>query len=310
MIQNLFSTLFQVIVPLSLPVLAGALLSRFKQLEIKPLLTLVLYYLTPVLIFNTLMKAEVSHQDIYSTLAFSLLSLLLLWAIANGFGKLFKLPASDIAGLTLISAFTNSVNYGIPLILLAFGQIGLDKASVYIVLQMIIVNTVGIYFAARSHFNMKNAIKSVFSLPAIYAALLALLFRILHISLPSGIDSGVTMIAEAYSPVVLAILGAQMMNVQTEKLDRTIKITQTTFWTGMGIRFIIAPLIALFCLDLLNIEGISHSVLLVLACMPVAVNAGILAQKFNASPKIVTKCILWTTLLSFFVLPFIIVLVK
>ena len=52
MIQNLFSTLFQVIVPLSLPVLAGALLSRFKQLEIKPLLTLVLYYLTPVLIFQ------------------------------------------------------------------------------------------------------------------------------------------------------------------------------------------------------------------------------------------------------------------
>lgn len=307
MIQNLFSTLFQVIVPLSLPVLAGALLSRFKQLEIKPLLTLVLYYLTPVLIFNTLMKAEVSHQDIYSTLAYSLLSLLLLWAIANGFGKLFKLPPSDIAGLTLISAFTNSVNYGIPLILLAFGQIGLDKASVYIVLQMIIVNTVGIYFAARSHFNMKNAIKSVFSLPAIYAALLALLFRILHLSLPSGIESGVTMIAEAYSPVVLAILGAQMMNVQNEKLDRT---TQTTFWTGMGIRLIVAPLIALFCLNLLNIDGISHSVLLVLACMPVAVNAGILAQKFNASPKIVTKCILWTTLLSFFVLPFIIVLVK
>ena len=132
MIQNLFSTLFQVIVPLSLPVLAGALLSRFKQLEIKPLLTLVLYYLTPVLIFNTLIEAEVSHQDIYLTLAYSLLSLLLLWAIANGFGKLFKLPSSDIAGLTLISAFTNSVNYGIPLILLAFGQIGLDKASVYI----------------------------------------------------------------------------------------------------------------------------------------------------------------------------------
>ena len=71
MIHNLFSTLFQVIVPLSLPVLAGALLSRFKQLEIKPLLTLVLYYLTPVLIFHTLMKAEVSHQDIYLTLAYS-----------------------------------------------------------------------------------------------------------------------------------------------------------------------------------------------------------------------------------------------
>ena len=41
MIQSLFSTLFQVIVPLALPVVAGALLSKYKQLEIKPLLTLV-----------------------------------------------------------------------------------------------------------------------------------------------------------------------------------------------------------------------------------------------------------------------------
>ncbi|MCQ6274958.1 AEC family transporter [Bacillus sp. V3B] len=307
MIQNLFSTLFQVIVPLSIPVMVGALLSHYKQLEIKPLLTLVLYYLSPALIFDTLMTAQVSQQDIYLTFTFSLVNLLLLWAIANGVGKLFKLPSTDIAGLTLISAFTNSVNYGIPLVLLAFGQLGLDKASVYVVLQMVIVNTVGIYFAARSHFTIKNAVKSVFSLPAIYAALLALLFRSLHLSLPIGIASGVSMIAEAYSPVVLAILGVQMMNVKTEKLDRT---TQTTFWTGMGIRLLVSPIIALISLYLLNIEGILHSVLLVLACMPVAVNAGILAEKFNAAPKIVTKCILWTTLLSFIVLPFLIVLVK
>ena len=126
-------------------------------------------------------------------------------------------------------------------------------------------------------------IKSVFSLPAIYAALLALLFRILHLSLPNGIESGVSMIAEAYSPVVLAILGVQMMNVKTEKLDRT---TQTTFWTGMGIRLIVAPLIALFCLNLLNIDGILHSVLLVLACMPVAVNAGILHKNLTLLLKL------------------------
>ena len=79
MIQKSFSTLFQVIVPLALPVVAGALLSKYKQLEIKPLLTLVLYYLTPALIFHTLMNAEVSSQDVYKTFAFSISSLILLW---------------------------------------------------------------------------------------------------------------------------------------------------------------------------------------------------------------------------------------
>nr|WP_295975253.1 AEC family transporter [uncultured Bacillus sp.] len=307
MIQDLFSTLFQVIVPLSLPVIAGALLSRFKQLDITPLLTFVLYYLTPVLIFETLVQANVTYQDVFSIMIYSLLNLLLLWGLANALGKFLKLPANDTAALTLISAFTNSVNYGIPLILLAFGRQGLDKASVYIVLQMVIVNTIGIYFAARSHFNMRNAVKSVFSLPAIYAALLALMFRILHLSVPGGLSSGLSMIAEAYSPVVLAILGVQMMNVKTEKLARA---AQTTLWTGMAIRLFIAPVVALICLSLLNIDGTLRSVLFVLACMPTAVNAGILAQKFDASPQIVTKTILWTTLLSFFILPFLIVLVK
>lgn len=282
----------------------GALLFRYKQVEIAPFLTLVLYYLTPVLIFERLMKADVSYHDVYVTLAYSLLSLLFLWAVSNGFGKLFKLSSSDTAGLTLISAFTNSVNYGIPLILLAFGQAGLDKATVYIVLQMVIVNTIGIYFAARSHFRIKEAIKSVFSLPAIYASLLALLLRSFQIHLPEPIDTGVSMISAAYSPIVLAILGMQMMNVKTSSIKNKERVT---FWTGMGIRMIIAPIISLLCLFLLKIDGILHSVLFVLSCMPVAVNAGILAQKFHASPQIVTKTILWTTLLSFIFLPIIIV---
>lgn len=307
MIESLFSTLLGVIVPLTLPVVAGALLSRYKQLEIKPLLTLVLYYLTPALIFHTLMNAEVSSQDVYLTFGFSISNLLLLWAAANLIGKILKMKANDIAALTLVSAFTNSVNYGIPLTLLAFGQLGLDKASVYVVLQMVIVNTIGVYFAARSHFSIKGAIKSVFSLPAIYAAIAALLLRFMGTTLPEGISSGIAMIADSYSPVVLAILGIQMMTVKTDKLESN---AQTTFWIGMGMRLLVAPSIALATLSLLNIDGILHSVLFVLACMPVAVNAGILAQKFDASPKIVTKCILWTTLISFFLLPFIIVMVQ
>lgn len=307
MLAEIFSTLFDVIVPLSLPVIAGALLFRFGKLEIKPLLNFALYYITPFLIFDTLMEARLSREDVYLTLAYSLLTLFLLAFVANILGKLLKLPANDIAGLTLISSFTNAVNYGIPLTLLAFGQLGLEKASVYIVMQMVMMHTLGIFFAARSHFTIKNAFKSVFALPAIYAVLLAMVLRTFDFTLPGGLSTGVSMIAEAYPPIVLAVLGAQMANVKTESITRN---TRITFWSGMGMRLLIAPLIALLCLNLLDIKGIMFSTLLVLSCMPVAINAGILAEKFDASPKVLTKTILWTTLLSFFILPILIVLVK
>ena len=307
LIQTVIATLFQVMVPLSIPVIAGAILGRFARLDTKPLLTLTLYYLSPAIILDTLMTARVSHSDISHTLAFSLLNLVMLWAIATSLSKPLHFQANEKAALVLVSSFTNSVNYGLPLVLLAFGKLGLEKASVYVVIQMVIVNTIGVYFAARSQFSIKNAVRSVFTLPAIYAAILALGLRSLHLSLPGGVAKGVSMIADAYSPVVMAILGAQIASVKIARYEWK---SQPAFWTGMTVRLLISPAVAFVCISILQIKGILQSVLFVLACMPVAVNAGILAEKFNASPNIVSRCILWTTLVSFIILPFLIVVIK
>jgi predicted permease len=44
--------------------------------------------------------------------------------------------------------------------------------------------------------------------------------------------------------------------------------------------------------------------------MPVAVNAVVLAERFDAASGLVSKCIVWTTLASFLTLPALIVLVQ
>ncbi|WP_068501504.1 AEC family transporter [Paenibacillus kribbensis] len=306
MIQIVLSTLLSVIVPLSIPVISGFLLGKFMKLETKPLSTLYLYFLSPAMILDTLLKAQLSLHDVAQTAAFSILNLLLLWGIAQLAGKIFKLSTPETAGLTLISTLTNSANYGLPLILLAFGQLGLDKASVYVVIQMILVNTLGVYFAARSEFSIQSAVKSVFSLPAIYAAILALGLRLLDWHLPSGIQSGVSMIAAAYSPVVLAILGTQMAYVKIFKLEPSIKKAS---YAGLIIRLLLSPLSAYLAMLILGISDLLFSVLFILASMPVAVNAVILAEKFNASPKLVSTCILWSTIASFLILPILIMIV-
>jgi malate permease and related proteins len=307
MVQTVFSTLFQVIVPISIPVIVGGLLRHFKNLDTNPLLTLYLYFLSPAIILETLTTADLSFGDVYQTIAFALLNLVLLWAVANILGKVLKLPSPELAGLTLVSTFTNSVNYGLPLVLLAFGKLGLDKASVYIIAQMVIVHTLGVYFAARSQFSAKNAIKSVFKLPAIYAAILAAVLRTFDLHLPVGVGKGVSMVAAAYSPVVLTILGAQMVSVKRSELEREIR---NVFWAGLSVRLVLSPFVACLVLYILNVKGVLYSVLLILSSMPAAVNAVVLAEKFNASPKFVSQCILWTTLASFFVLPVLIVMVQ
>jgi malate permease and related proteins len=307
MLQLILHTIYQITVPLAIPVISGALLKYFKNLETKPLLTLYLYFLSPAIILDTLSTAQISVNDIYKTTLYCLLNLIILWLTASIIGKFFKLDQSDTAALTLVSTLTNSVNYGLPLVILAFGQIGLNTSSVYIVAQMILVNTMGIYFAARSQFSIRNSIKTIFSLPAIHAAMIAIILRIFNFEIPEVLHSGISMVALAYSPIVLAILGAQMISVKNTKLCNNDRFV---FLIGITIRLIVAPIVAILCLLMLRIQGTLFMVLFILSCMPVAVNAGILAERFSASFKIVSKCILWTTLASFIILPILIVLIK
>lgn len=309
--MNLLHTLYQVFLPISLPVIGGILLKRFRNLDSKPIATMSLYVLTPAIVFNTLLHADISLQDIGTTISFSLLSLIALWAIAIGLSQILQLNKEEQAGLTLISTFTNCVNYGLPLVLLAFGQLGLDKASVYVIGQMIIVNTVGVFFAARSQFSVQQASIAVFRLPAIYATLVAVLLRLTDLPLPTALDSGFAMLAAAYSPVALVVLGTQMISMRstsaTTPSEQTIPSSNRAFWAGISIRLLGAPLLSWLLLTLLHVEGLLFSVLLILTSMPTAVNAVILAGQFHAAPKLVSRCILWTTLASFVTMPVLIV---
>jgi predicted permease len=307
LLQSFLSTVYHVFLPISFPVIGGALLKRFRGLDTKPLSALALYVLSPALIFQALHKAHISVDDIWQTAAFALTNLFVLWGAAVAVSKLLALPPAERAGLTMISTFTNSVNYGLPLVLLAFGQAGLDKASVYVIMQMLTLNTLGIYFAARSHFSIKNAFISVFKMPTVYAAAVAVTIKLTGLEVPEGVDRGFTFLADAFSPVVLAVLGAQMMNVNKDALPIHFR---KAFWAGMFIRLVAAPALALALLFALRIEGVLFSVILILASMPAAVNAVLFAEQFNAAPQFVAKCILWTTLASLLYLPAVLILLQ
>ncbi|GGH60819.1 transporter [Paenibacillus silvae] len=307
MFTSFVVTLYHVFLPISLPVIGGMLLKHFKAWDTRPLSAFSLYILSPALIFHTLLHAEITWTDVTSTFWFSILNLIALWALAELLSRIFGLGAPEKAGLTLVSTFTNCVNYGLPLVLLAFGKLGLDKASVYVIGQMIIVNTVGIFFAARSEFTVKKAIGSVFRMPTIYAAVIAILLRTFSISLPEALDGGVSMVATGYAPIVLAILGAQMLRSKGDREPWQANVRRA-FWAGLVVRLAAAPLLSWLILKALHVEGTLFPVLLILASMPTAVNAVILAEQFGASPQFVSRCILWTTAASMLILPIMIVM--
>lgn len=303
MLTSFLTTLYHVFLPISLPVIAGGLLKRLRGMETKSLSAISLYITSPALIFEALVQASVTGGEITATITFSVINMLILWMLCILAGRWLKLSTPEKSGLALTALFTNSVNYGLPLVLLALGQAGLDKASVYVIVQSIIINTFGVYLAARSHFSATQAVLSVFKLPAVYAAVLAVIIRMTGTAIPEPLDTGIGMLSAAYAPLALMILGAQMMGV---KDGGGAVITRRGFWAGMTMRMAAAPLVAWGVLTLLSIEGVLFDVMLILSSMPAAVNAVILAEQYDAAPRLVSMCILWTTLASFVFLPLLI----
>lgn len=120
-------------------------------------------------------------------------------------------------------------------------------------------------------------------------------------SLPDALGTGVSLLSAAYAPLALVILGAQMTGVSSEE-DKP-GVAKQAFVTGMLLRLLIAPFIAWGILAVLQADGLLFSVIMILSSMPAAVNAVILAEQYDAAPALVSKCILWTTLASFAVLP-------
>lgn len=116
------------------------------------------------------------------------------------------------------------------------------------------------------------------------------------------------MVSGAYSSVALFILGAQMVSVNAGSSGRAVytAASQKAFYAGMALRLVLSPLASALLLLIIGIHGTLFNVILILSSMPAAVNAVILAEQFDAAPKIVTRCILWTTLASFLVLPLLI----
>ncbi len=152
---------FQVVLPVILVFALGFLLQRWKKVDIKPISTVTIYIMTPCLVFRTFYTSELNIQHLYMTVfALVLLFSLLLWN--KLYAKFRKLPQARESGLILATAFMNAGNYGAPIILFAYGESGFTYAVSYMVLQAIIMNCFGVYYAARGKAGMRMAVRTVF----------------------------------------------------------------------------------------------------------------------------------------------------
>lgn len=282
---------FQVMLPVLLIFLCGYLLQRWQRLNLKAISSMSIYILSPCLVFRTFYQADLNSQYLYMVL-FSLLLLLTLIVVNKLYVKWRHFTPAEESGLILSTAFMNSGNYGVPVVLFAYGEAGFHYAVSFMVLQSIIMNFFGVYYAARGRTGMRKAIGLVFKMPVIYAAILALLFQVFQIPFPANFYGAIEMVADATIPVVMLLLGMQLAELKLNHLN----------WEKIGFgvltRMILSPVLAALLLHFLPVDELLKKVLIVASAMPTAATTTMYALQFEAEPDLVSGITLVTTLVS------------
>lgn len=288
-----------------LPVLAiagvGFLLGWRRDVDVGPLSTVTIYILTPALVFSSLATTELGGSAVAQLTVGVVAFTLVMVGLSEGTATLLGEEGPVRSGLVLTSTFPNAGNYGIPLSAFAFGAIGRSTAVLYIVVQAIMMYTVGVYVASRGAAGeWRSAVVEVFKLPLVYAVLAAGAARYLGV-VPSGestIMQVITLTGDSAIPVMLIMLGIQLANT-------SYGATISRVWAPVTLKTLVAPLVAIgLALPLGFADPDVARVFVLESAMPAAITPLMLTIEYGSGdgavsgPEYVSTTIMITTLLS------------
>lgn len=287
---SLAAILVNIISPIVLVAAVGFILAKKLGIDARSLSRTMLYFFTPALVFASTYRADLNAEYLsigVFAILITLLMLIVAWAIAKGM-RYDRLTSS---GFMLGVLFVNAGNYGLPLILFAFGEEGLSRAAFYFTMSAIFTQTLGIFVAARGRASAREALLNVFKLPLVYAVVLGLVLNLAHITVPEFLMKSVDLAKDGAIPVMLVILGIELARVTIEN-DRSVIVLATCT------KLVLVPVFAFPLAAMMGLTGVTRAVCIIEASMPTAVMASIVAVEFDARPKLVTSIIFATTLAS------------
>ncbi len=203
---------------------------------------------------------------------------------------------------TVAAIIGNTGNLGIPLGIALFGEASIFYTSIINLVNVFIVNSVGVYFYARGEFSSKEAFRAILSLPSIWFGFLGLAFNLYEVRLPDAIVRSLKMGAYASMVIQLFIFGAYLHGVVFRKIEYPLA------WYVTASKFIFMPILAFGILSLLGLESLVYDVILLELLMPLAVTNVNLAALYRCKVDQVAFLTFGTSLLFlgylFFLIPF------
>jgi len=276
--ESLLSVLTSAVGPPLSIAAAGYLLGRWKDVDIEPLSTVTIYLLMPALIFHSIATMPIAVGTVGSLVATMVVFTGAVAGLAAVVGTLVGESGIVLRSGTMAAAIPNAGNFGIPVATFAFGDVGRTTAVLFVLVQNVLMYTVGVYaLSSGGDGTHVAALKRVLALPLTWAVGAAGGVLALDVVPPDGgsVMGTVSMVGDASIPVFLVILGLQLADMRpASALRRTLPM--------VGVKVLVAPVVALAAVLAVGVtDSTAARAFVMLAAGPAGVTPLVLAIEFG-----------------------------
>ena len=284
--------LLEVIGPLFTLIGCGYVLGRRRRLDTESLADVALYVCVPFLLFSALVRHPITGVAAAQVLAWQagmyLLSTPAIWLLAHALS--WDRPTRS--AVTLSIPTVNVASYGVPVVLFALGDEALSIVMLLFVYGNVFASSLGVYIAAGGRQQPQQALLSVFKLPLIYTAALAIGINTWGLPIPEWVLRTSDLIGKAGPILAIVLLGVQMSRIRIDSEQKAV------LGGAILAKISIGPLIGVGLTFLIDAQGAVRDVLLICSCLPTAINALVLTTRFNARPELLGGILIGSTLWS------------
>ncbi len=275
------------VIPVFLLVAVGFIFAHWKKISLTSVTEVIVYLGTPSLVFSSLASKPLYAGDIAVLSAGILIIFAAVGVLIRLYFLIFRFTSR---GFALPTLFMNAGNMGIPLALFAFGQEGLQRATLMFVILTFLQYSLGIYIL-----NGSGNWTEIFRLPLIYAAVAGLSFNLAQIKIPELLLQPVIMLGQATIPIMLISLGYRLYQVESLQLGHALG--------GALLRILGGFAAANIAVNLIGAEGVNRQVLLLYGALPAAVVNFILTEKYRQDPGLAASIVVLSTFISVLTIP-------
>lgn len=245
----------------------------------------------PCLVVSAMTGAHVSRGVIEEMFWVTLVVIMASLLIAAMAIALLRQPLRTFLGPLV---FPNAGNMGLPVCLFAFGDQGLVLAIAVFMMMSLVHFTLGIALVSG-----RSVFQEMIRNPIIYSIVTALVMIYGDISLPKWGQNTVSLLGDMTIPLMLITLGVSLGNMQVNQLGKSVLFALLRLSIGVGVGWGAATAFGL--------TGTAKGVVILQSAMPVAVFNYLFALRYGREPQVVAGMVMVSTLLSFVLIPLLLV---